>query len=125
MFNNCRYEHAGLERDLKSLSSFHLKDILRKYEKTPGKSRNHDFKPVWMNKREYVNLKKTNSIQNSTIKRLYYNEKDKFMTTDGMKKFQGNNQLPEINFRSIREGKKENKRVLSTIPYTKALINGH
>lgn len=87
------FEHAGLERDIKSLSSFHLKDILRKYEPSPSSTRYHDFKPVWMNKKELINLKTTNNIQKNVIKRLYYNEKNKVGATTDLKV----QQLPDIN----------------------------
>jgi hypothetical protein len=86
---------------MKSLNSYHLKDFLRKYEPTSSNSRYHDFKPVWMNKKEYINLKTNNTIQKNVIKRLYYNEKDKFSTVADFKKT-SNQALPDINLNNAR-----------------------
>lgn len=116
-----RFEHAGLERDVKSLSSFHLQDFLRKYEPTSSSSRYHDFKPVWMNKKEFINLKTTNAIQKNVIKRLYYDEKPKFSTVMDFKKGGANyekNILPEINQVNMRQstegaGQVKKKRCIS------------
>ena len=90
-----RFEHAGLERDVKSLSSFHLKDILRKYEPSPSSTRYDAFKPVWMNKKELNQIKLMNKIQSNVINRLYYNEKNKFCSSTNFK-------LPSINTKSAQ-----------------------
>ena len=82
---------------MKSLSSYHLKDFLRKYEPSASTTRYNDFKPVWMNKKEYNNLRVTNSVQRNVIKRLYYDEKFKLgLGAESMKKKNGS-VLPDIN----------------------------
>ncbi len=100
-----RFEHAGLERDVKSLSSYHLKDFLRKYEPSASTSRYHDYKPVWMNKKEFNFLRSTNAIQKNVIKRLYYDEKVRVGIGADASMKKSNHVLPDI---SVNKGSKQN-----------------
>ena len=61
---------------------------------------NHDFKPVWMNKKELINLKNTNNIQKNVINRLYYNEKTKLSSNVDLKQSSNIQHLPDINLNS-------------------------
>ena len=82
------HEHGGLERDHKSLKTYHLKDFLRRPESNSFNFRSSPLreklnnKTLYLSKKEYNANVKIKSLEKSLADRLYYSQKPKFTVKD-------------------------------------------
>ena len=82
--NYVLHEHAGLERDNKSVKSYHLKDFLR-----PGEQKFNFFndpmkegvqkKTLYESKKAFHAGNNNGNLEKNLAERLYYNEEHKFI----------------------------------------------
>jgi len=78
------YEHGGLERDHKSLKTYHLKDFLRRPETHSFNFRSSPLregvnaKSLYISKKEFDSNVQIKSLENSLADRLFYSHKPKF-----------------------------------------------
>jgi hypothetical protein len=85
------HEHAGLERDHKSLKTYHLKDFLRRPESHSFNFRSSPMregvspKTLYVSQKEHNANMKMRSIEKSLADRLYYSHKQKFALKDDNK----------------------------------------
>ncbi len=85
------HEHAGLEKDHKSLRTFHLKDFLRRPESHSFNFRSSPMKEgmthntLYISKKEHDATLKIKSLEKSLADRLYYSQKQKFTLKEGNK----------------------------------------
>jgi hypothetical protein len=86
------HEHGGLERDHKSLKTYHLKDFLRRPESHSFNFRSSPMREGVNNKTLYLSRKENNqnqkikSIEKDLAERLYYSEKKKFILKENKPK---------------------------------------
>jgi hypothetical protein len=82
------HEHAGLEKDHKSMKTYHLKDFLRRPESHSFNFRSSPMregikeKTLYISQKEHGAHKQLKSIEKSLSDRLYYSEIHKFTTKE-------------------------------------------
>jgi len=87
------HEHAGLERDHKSLKTYHLKDFLRRPEshsfnfKSSPMREGVSPKTLYVSKKEYNANLKIKSLEKNLAERLYYSVKPKILDKESEKYF--------------------------------------
>lgn len=78
------YEHGGLERDHKSLKTYHLKDFLRRPESQIFNFRASPMreginnKTLYLSKKEYSQNCRIKSLEKDLVDRLYYSQTCKY-----------------------------------------------